>query len=75
MTEALWSLLKPLTKLARYMTLGHWHDSYNQALSLITIMKQRTFTAMMKIKIQKNKKKLGWWLAPPLQPSMRCVHF
>jgi hypothetical protein len=74
-TESLWSLLKPLTKMARYMTLAHWHDSYNQALGLITTLKQRTFTALMKTKVLNLKKKLGW-LPRPVQ-SNRCYlgHF
>lgn len=59
MTESLWSLLNPLTKIARHMAPRRWHDSYNQALSLITLMKQRAFTALMTKKLQKNKKKLG----------------
>lgn len=59
MTEALWALLKPFTKLARYMTLARWHDGYNFALELLMRTKQSTFVTLLDSKRSKNASKLG----------------
>jgi hypothetical protein len=46
-TEALWSLVKPFCKRARYMTRAHWQDHINQMLWQITLKKQRNFPVML----------------------------
>lgn len=57
-TEAWWSLLKPLAKIARYMSEAHWFDSYNQLCWELTRRKQRGFPVMMQRRVERIDKKL-----------------
>jgi hypothetical protein len=59
MTEALWALLKPFTKLARFMTLARWHDGYNLALAHLMHVKLANFVDLLQSKRAKNTTKLG----------------
>jgi len=57
--EQFWSLLKPLTKLARYMSAAHWQDAYNLAIASITRTKQLGFVELLVSRINSNKRKVG----------------
>ena len=59
MTETFWSQVKPFSKLARYMTLAHWHDGFNLAFDFISATKQREFVSLMESKLKRNIQLLG----------------
>jgi hypothetical protein len=58
MAETFWSQVKPFSKLARYMTLAHWHDGFNLAFDLISGTKQRDFVSLMESKLKRNNQLL-----------------
>lgn len=59
MTETYWALIAPFSKIARYMTLAHWHDGMNLAFDIISSTKQRNFIELMVSKLKRNGRQLG----------------
>ena len=69
-TEALWSMLKPFTKVARYMKLHNWWDAYNLVLLLISQTRQQCLPDLLldrwnKLGAKKGEHLFVWCLAAP----------
>ncbi|KAL4458333.1 hypothetical protein ABPG75_013198 [Micractinium tetrahymenae] len=57
-TEHLWALLKPFSKLVRYMSVHRWFDGINLALQSITRKRLAAFGALLRQRINNCGKKL-----------------
>jgi hypothetical protein len=58
-TEQLWAMLRPLSKKVRYMSPAHWQDCMDNALLLLSRLKQGDFAKLLKRKLDNNTRKLG----------------
>ncbi len=75
MTETLFSVLKPLTRQTRYMTLANWHDCLNQLFELQSRIKQQGFVELLSHRIVTNTKKLGGFIYVLLWHVCGSHHF
>lgn len=73
-TEALWSILKALSKIARYMTPAHWWDTYNLAMEHISKRRLELFFPMMVRKVKRNQERLRECRKKAKPDLSTCMH-
>lgn len=73
--EQFWAMIKPFTSIARYMAKPHYLDFVEDGIFYIACERQARFVELMQDQHSSLRKKLGEWLAGPLQTARILSQF